>query len=396
MRAGNPVISRRAVLGSFAAAAAVGTLGACSSNNSTGKDNSAAQSSDGSRKGSVTEPMKTPSSFKESPAVTALVDAGTLPALADRIPANPYVVPHRWLVAGTYGGTMKMSINDTANSAMYENFYGYSFVRYLNNGLDIGPGLAESWEVNRDSTQFTFHFRKGLRWSDGKPWTTADVMYWWEDLVENQSYPMSPPDDVRDGRDQIAAVTAVDDTTLRLSFKNPAPAAVERIAAWVNGTGSNGAAWTLPKHYLSQFHPKYNKAIDSKSDWQTAHDRKLKWLSNPDCPTMVGWRCETYREGRSVVLTRNPYYYADRRSAALHRPHPTAVHAGPTGPAAAVHDLEGRLRAWWAHGSHPCRLLLAEEGRGQRSRVEGPHLGLGVGHGVGDLPELRYEGPQVA
>jgi peptide/nickel transport system substrate-binding protein len=310
MRAGHSIIKRRTVLGAFAAAAAVTTLSACSSGSSTGASDSDTPQSDSSRKGSVTDPMKVPSTLKESPALTALVDAGRLPALAKRIPASPYVVPHRWLDTGTYGGTLKMSINDTANTGMYEYFYGYSFVRYLNDGLDIGPGLAESWEVDKDSTTFTFHFRKGLRWSDGKPWTTADVLYWWKDLVGNPDYPMSPPDDVRDGRDQIAEITAVDDTTLRLSFKNPAPAAVERIAAWVNGTGQNGAAWTVPKHYLSQFHPQYNKAIDPDSDWQTAHDRKLRWLSNPDCPTLAGWHCETYREGRSVVLARNPYYYA--------------------------------------------------------------------------------------
>src|SRR5271169_6507104 len=47
------------------------------------------------------------------------------------------------------------------------------------------PGLAESWTVEPDHKTWTFHLRKGLRWSDGEPLTTDDVIFTWNDVIYN-------------------------------------------------------------------------------------------------------------------------------------------------------------------------------------------------------------------
>src|SRR6266513_3325869 len=39
------------------------------------------------------------------------------------------------------------------------------------------PDLAEKWEVSPDATQFTFHLRRGVKWSDGSPFTANDVVF---------------------------------------------------------------------------------------------------------------------------------------------------------------------------------------------------------------------------
>ena len=39
---------------------------------------------------------------------------------------------------------------------------------------EVVPGNAESWESNDDLTQFTFHLRDGLKWSDGSDLTAED------------------------------------------------------------------------------------------------------------------------------------------------------------------------------------------------------------------------------
>ena len=37
--------------------------------------------------------------------------------------------------------------------------------------------LATSWEVSDDSRKYVFHLRRGVKWHDGKPFTSADVAY---------------------------------------------------------------------------------------------------------------------------------------------------------------------------------------------------------------------------
>jgi peptide/nickel transport system substrate-binding protein len=49
---------------------------------------------------------------------------------------------------------------------------------YLCMGLGgtLSPMLAESWKPNADGTVWTFNLRKGVKWHDGKPFTSADVV----------------------------------------------------------------------------------------------------------------------------------------------------------------------------------------------------------------------------
>ena len=51
-------------------------------------------------------------SYKEAPSLAAQVAAGQLPAVGERLPANPYVPPHKWLGAGNYGGTLRLSLRE--------------------------------------------------------------------------------------------------------------------------------------------------------------------------------------------------------------------------------------------------------------------------------------------
>lgn|SRR5882757_1699112 len=51
----------------------------------------------------------------------------------------------------------------------------------------LQPILAESFDVSKDAKTFTFHLRKGLKWSDGKPFTSKDVLFTYQLLANPKS-----------------------------------------------------------------------------------------------------------------------------------------------------------------------------------------------------------------
>ncbi len=70
-------------------------------------------------------------------------------------------------------------------------------IRYLTGGVLIRvnrqtqalePALAESWQVSRDGRKITFHLRKGLYFSDGAPFSSADVAYTMKLLMDPQTH----------------------------------------------------------------------------------------------------------------------------------------------------------------------------------------------------------------
>ena len=131
-------------------------------------------------------PIHTPDaplpSYQESPVLAALVQAGELPPVAERLPDLPAVVtPYDRI--GKHGGTLK------APDGLYTNFR--YITRYLNEGLyDITApsgttmyaNLAESLDISDDYQTFTINLRPGLKWSDGAPVTAADVMFTVNDI----------------------------------------------------------------------------------------------------------------------------------------------------------------------------------------------------------------------
>ena len=56
--------------------------------------------------------------------------------------------------------------------ALYEGL-----VEYDPQTLEPIPAIAERWETNADSTEFTFYLRRNARWSNGEPITAKDFVY---------------------------------------------------------------------------------------------------------------------------------------------------------------------------------------------------------------------------
>ena len=58
-----------------------------------------------------------------------------------------------------------------ANALLFEGLVG------LSSSLEPVPLLAESWQQSSDGKALTFHLRKGVKWHDGKPFTSKDVAF---------------------------------------------------------------------------------------------------------------------------------------------------------------------------------------------------------------------------
>src|SRR5437762_823574 len=56
--------------------------------------------------------------------------------------------------------------------ALYEGL-----VEYDPKTMDPIPAIAERWDENRDSSEFTFHIRKNARWSNGDPINANDIVW---------------------------------------------------------------------------------------------------------------------------------------------------------------------------------------------------------------------------
>ncbi|MFO1160802.1 MAG: ABC transporter substrate-binding protein [Reyranellaceae bacterium] len=102
-------------------------------------------------------------------------------------------------LAQKQGGTLKISHRDNPPSAsiheeatisvnqpfmaVFNNLVFFDPAKKLNSPDGIVPELAESWTWNDDKTQLTFKLRQGVKWHDGKPFTSADVKCTWDAVM---------------------------------------------------------------------------------------------------------------------------------------------------------------------------------------------------------------------
>ena len=139
------------------------------------------------------------------------------------------------------------------------------------------PDLAESWSIAADGLAVTFRLRSGILWHDGKPFSSADVKFSFEDvLLKFHARTRSGLASV------IAAIETPDETSVVFRLKRPHPSLIRQLDVY--------EAPIVPRHIYAGSDPNQNPANLA--------------------PVGTGpFRFESYRRDEQIVLARNASYF---------------------------------------------------------------------------------------
>lgn len=177
------------------------------------------------------------------------------------------------LVEATRGepsGLIPMIAGESAASAVAANIFN-TLLKYDKN-LDIEGDLAQSWEVSQDQKTITFKLKPGMKWADGQPLTSADALFTWKLVTDDNTRTPYGAD-----YKLVERAEAPDPLTFRVTYTQPYAPAMD---SWAG-------LQILPEHLLKG------------QDINTTAFRR-----NP-----VGssyYQLKEWRNGERITLVRNP------------------------------------------------------------------------------------------
>ncbi len=239
--------------------------------------------------------------------------------MAERLPKEPMVITPIERV-GQYGGQWRTGLVGSGDTPWLDRTMGYeSLVRWDAEWKQLVPDIARKFEVSPDGRTFTFALREGMKWSDGRPFTADDLVFWYEDVVSNAELTKSKPAWFTTAG-KLGKIEKADQYTIRMVFEQPHGTLLKRLS--MNGAGGN---YLVPAHYAKQFHIKHNKdgvdklVADQKlADWVALYQKMIgttqgvgnaRWY-NQEMPTLFAWAINgAYGQGTRLTAKRNPYYW---------------------------------------------------------------------------------------
>ncbi|MDE0204428.1 MAG: ABC transporter substrate-binding protein, partial [Candidatus Tectomicrobia bacterium] len=269
----------------------------------------------------VTDREQFPEQFQEAPALAERVQRGELPPVAERIGSDPLVVEPVHEI-GRYGGIWRRGFSGPADFWNGYRCCGHDKILFWDpTGNSLVPNVARGWEVSDGGRVFTVFLRRGMKWSDGHPFTADDFMFWYEDIYRNDELvPMKTP--IMSINDQPGRMEKVDDHAIRFVFAEPYYVFPDMLAGSTSLGGHSFQGRGLyggfaPKHYLRQFHPRYvgQEAVDQLvkdagyDNWASFMRYVNDWSLNPDLPAVTAWKTTSPINTPTWVLERNPYFY---------------------------------------------------------------------------------------
>ena len=251
--------------------------------------------------------------FIETPSLAEEVSAGRLPPVEHRLPAQPSVVrlDGDGLAPGRHGGELRLLMG-RAKDVRLMVVYGYARLVGYDPDYRLAPDLLAGLHVE-EGRAFTLRLRPGHRWSDGRPFTSEDFRYYWEDIATNESLaPFGPPRAyLVEGEPPRFEV--LDEHTVRYTWARPNPFFLPALA------GARPEPLYAPAHYLEAFHARYadEEALneqareEGKRNWAALHTNRFRPYrnTNPDLPSLQPWVNTTAPPSQRFVFVRNPYFH---------------------------------------------------------------------------------------
>lgn len=160
--------------------------------------------------------------------------------------------------------TIDPGLNDSmyAGTLIQNSFEG--LVR-LDENQKPQPAIAEKWEISPDGKVYTFHLRKGAKWSDDKEVTAKDFAFAWKRVLDKKT--ASPYAEyamyIKGGEayfegkaKDVEGIQVVDDYTLKVTLENPTAFFLELTAFPTfmpvrEDVVSNNSWATKPETYIS-------------------------------------------------------------------------------------------------------------------------------------------------
>jgi peptide/nickel transport system substrate-binding protein len=272
----------------------------------------------------VLDPARWPRQFKEAPMLAEQVRAGRLPPVDQRLPQDLFVIKPLRSV-GKHGGTWRRGFIGPGDSENGNRLMSADQPLFFDEtGTKLAPCLCKGYEISEDGRRTTLFLRRGLRWSDGAPFTADDFLFWFEDIYSNRDLVPAPAAEMalngKPGR-----MVKVDQHTVTFEFDDPYYLFPYQLAGdTLVGGGqtrhqSDGRAYAIyaPRHYLKQFLPKYSsvEALNAQAraagfnNWVQLFQNRSDWRLNRELPTAAAWRMVQPITGQQWVLERNPFYY---------------------------------------------------------------------------------------
>jgi peptide/nickel transport system substrate-binding protein len=248
--------------------------------------------------------------YQQSPVLDEQTRTKALPPVHERLPDEPVVVqPVRSI--GRYGGTWRQLAMRPGDTSLATR-YGYEpLLRWNRQGTQVMPGIAERWSVNDDATVFTFHLRKGMRWSDGHPFTSEAFAFTHNHIERNEQLTPTYTQWKVLG-DRLMEVETPDPYTVVIRFAEsygqfPQMLCYRGLQRWL----------FAPAHYLKQFHPAF--ADQRRLDRDAQEKGFVNWSAyftfmnhldnNPDLPSVAPFVIVRPFPAAVCLAVRNPYYW---------------------------------------------------------------------------------------